>query len=551
MRWFNRRQFIMHGATAPLSPIFGHRRLPRVHWVLTLATWLALYLAVVSAEPGVSPLVKSRNPVNATAPQRPYTVMCDNATSLAELIDQIRQIPQSKTPLGPKVGRVLNGINSVEVFLTDAQVEAIRANEKVQKVFEVGLVAVPKPKKVDPDLVPPYVYEEAYYGYYPWGLDRINQYSLPLDNDTCLQRISGAGVDQYIVDTGIFLEHVQFGGRAFPFFVAKNQFNWISGDDVGHGTLVAGLAGGQMVGVAHNSHLYEVKVLGLSNPFDPTSLYGDDNDVLSGLNAVLTLRNKNRRATVVLSLEGKGTDERYETYFAKLAAEGVPTFVAAGNQNESACDYRPAFAPSAITVGASDWMDEACEYSNWGPCVDVWAPGRAVMSGTIKFFDPQINYYTYADGTSLAAPLAAGVGAIYLSMFPLATTNEVKRAIVLGATYGKLKFTYLPAGQPTTNRTGILNSLFKTECQSANSAVTTEWCKCNGCPTAEGKCKLISAYAPYEKLVSTGKCVGFTDATCQELVLRRKRRKTCGYRDFIDDGCCEVKLMDDPPEGML
>jgi subtilisin family serine protease len=266
-----------------------------------------------------------------------------------------------------------------------------------------------------------------------WGLDRIDQRALPLDKSYSYAS-SGAGVNVYILDTGIRTTHVEFGGRASGAFTAINDGNGTN-DCNGHGTHVAGTVGGATYGVAKAVTLYAVRVLDCANT-----------GTVSGLIAGIDWVTQNRRLPAVANLSL--TTAKSSTVNAAIQASidaGVVYAVAAGNNaGADACNYSPASAPAVLTVGATGNTDGVQGFSSVGPCVDLFAPGQTIRSAYyVSDTSSIIN-----GGTSMASPHVAGAAAVYLSAHPTATPAEVTSAIVAAATTNVL--TGVPAG--TANR---------------------------------------------------------------------------------------------------
>jgi subtilisin family serine protease len=234
----------------------------------------------------------------------------------------------------------------------------------------------------------------------PWGLDRIDQRTLPLSGSFTSPG-NGAGVSVYVVDTGIDASHAEFGGRV------ASGFDAVSGGDGrtdcnGHGTHVAGTAGAATYGVAKSVRLVPVRVLGCDGS-------GTYSGVIAGLDWIAKTVAVGEKAVANMSLGG-GASSSLDAAVASLVSAGVTVVVAAGNSNVDACTTSPARTASAITVGASTTADARASYSNFGRCLDVFAPGSNILS-TI----PGGGTATYS-GTSMAAPHVAGVAAVVLSL---------------------------------------------------------------------------------------------------------------------------------------
>ncbi len=251
-----------------------------------------------------------------------------------------------------------------------------------------------------------------------WGLDRIDQRDLPL-NSTYTYDQMGTTVHVYVLDTGIRATHVEFAGRVGNGYTAIADGNGTN-DCHGHGTHVSGTIGGTTYGVAKNVTLHPVRVLDCNGS-------GTVSGVVAGIDWVTT--NHVTPAVANMSLGG-GAATSLDDAVARSAAAGVTYAVAAGNSGDYACNYSPARAPDALTVGATMNTDARASFSNFGTCVDLFAPGYSITSA----------YYTSdtataaMSGTSMASPHVAGAAALYLETDPTATPAEVAYAIATLAT---------------------------------------------------------------------------------------------------------------------
>jgi subtilisin family serine protease len=248
----------------------------------------------------------------------------------------------------------------------------------------------------------------------PWGLDRIDQTALPLTR-TYSYTARGAGVTAYVIDTGIATGLADFGGRA------ANVYDALGGNGAdcnGHGTHVAGTIGGATYGVAKAVQLRGVRVLNCSGS-------GSTTGIIRALDWVRT--NAVRPAVANMSLGG-GRSTALNNAANNLANSGVFLAVAAGNESQNACNVSPASAASAFTTAASDRTDRRASFSNYGSCVDGYAPGVSVKS----------DWYTGGtntiSGTSMASPHVAGVGALYKSANGDASSSVVSSWITGNAT---------------------------------------------------------------------------------------------------------------------
>jgi subtilisin family serine protease len=267
----------------------------------------------------------------------------------------------------------------------------------------------------------------------PWGLDRVDQVSLPLDS-LYRYRYTGQGVYAFVVDTGIRADHVDFGGRlvAGATAIADGQG---TNDCNGHGTHVAGTVGGATFGVAKGVTLVPVRVLDCAGS-------GSLSGVIAGIDWVAG-QTALRPAVANLSL-GSARSTSVNAAVAGAVAQGVTMVVAAGNSGADACNYSPASEPSAITVGATTSTDSRASYSNYGKCLDLFAPGSAVASAW-----PSTAWAVNTlSGTSMASPHVAGAAALALAARPAMTPQEVTQFLIAQASSGKV----VSAGRQSPNR---------------------------------------------------------------------------------------------------
>ena len=249
-----------------------------------------------------------------------------------------------------------------------------------------------------------------------WGIDRIDQVNLPLDG-TYSYTSNGAGVTAYIIDTGILTSHNEFGGRASWGTTA------VGGPDAdcnGHGTHVAGTVGGATYGVAKGVSLKAVKVLNCAGSGSTTS-------VLGGIDWVVADHATGANAVANMSLGG-GASSAIDQAVTRGINDGVVFVVAAGNSNANACNYSPARVGAAITVGATTSTDARASYSNFGSCLDIFAPGSGITSA----WKSSNSATKTISGTSMATPHVTGAIARALSGGGSASS------LISGATSGKV-----------------------------------------------------------------------------------------------------------------
>jgi subtilisin family serine protease len=312
-----------------------------------------------------------------------------------------------------------NALNGFAVEMSAEDAEALSQDFRVKYVEEDGVVTADVTQS-NP----------------PWGLDRIDQRNRPL-SATYTYNWTGSGVRAYVIDTGILTSHTQFGGRASNVFDA---FGGNGTDCNGHGTHVSGTIGGSTYGVAKSSLLRGVRVLNCSGS-------GSNSGVIAGVDWVT--QNHINPAVANMSLGG-GASSALDTAVNNLANSGVPIAVAAGNSNADACGSSPARAANAITVGATTSTDARASFSNFGPCLDIFAPGQGILS---SWFSSNTATATLS-GTSMASPHVAGVAALYKQFSPSASATTVRNAIVNGSTANVVT----GAGTGSPNR--LLYSLF-------------------------------------------------------------------------------------------
>lgn len=317
-------------------------------------------------------------------------------------------------------GTALNGFS---VRVTERRARRLAADSRVASVAQDTAVRLDTAAvRKSPPTSPP-----------TWGLDRIDQRSLPLNGRYTAPASAGRGVTVYVIDTGIRISHRDFGGRA------GSGWDFVDGDAVaqdgnGHGTHVAATVVGAGYGVAKKAKVVGVRVLDSAGA-------GTTSQVIAGIDWVT--RNARKPAVANLSLGGAPNAQLDAAVRASIAS-GVTYTLAAGNNGRAAGAYSPARVREAITVGATDRTDARAPFSNAGPSVDVFAPGAGITSASSRGDTAK----AVLSGTSMASPHVAGAAALFLSAHPTASPARVSAAVVAGAVRGKVR----GAGAGSPNR---------------------------------------------------------------------------------------------------
>jgi subtilisin family serine protease len=303
------------------------------------------------------------------------------------------------------------GVPFFEVFCTESELEEVlfAAPGELEFVEPDGIVSL------DPE-------EIGVASRTSWGLGRVGVPS---------RASAGAGVNIYVLDTGIRITHNEFAGRAAGAIDLTNNFveeceagdTSCAGDVQGHGTHCAGTAGGSTLGVASEAKIYAGKVLSDQGSGTWSWSY-------SALDWIgMTGR---RPAIASMSLGGAQTSNAMRNAVDAAVASGVVVIVAAGNSNSDACGFSPAFVPSAITVGSTDNMDTRSSFSNYGSCVEIWAPGSNILSAY-----PNSDFQTRSlSGTSMACPHVSGGAALILEANPSLSPSQVLDQLTESANSG-------------------------------------------------------------------------------------------------------------------
>jgi len=360
-------------------------------------------------------------------------------------------------------------VNSFNLSSKKMKVKSVYSNS--MHGFAVSGLKVKDAKKFSMDSRVKFVEQNAKVSIndYQWGLDRVDQRDLPLDESfEPLNELDGTGITAYVIDTGIRITHEEFGGRAR--WGVNESGDSKSFDCNGHGTHVAGSVGGEKYGVANNVTLVAVKVLDCQGD-------GTYEGVIKGIEWTLSDAKDNvapGKATANLSLGGPKS-QAVDTAVRNLHASGVPTIVAAGNSNTNACNASPARERSIITVGSTDIDDKRSSFSNYGECVDIFAPGRDIKASWIDN-DSQTKTIS---GTSMASPHVCGAVALLLQSGT--PPGEIDEKIISTATDDKVtdagsgspnKLLFIGKNRPTNPPTKAPPTAAPTPCADSSIQIS-------------------------------------------------------------------------------
>ncbi|MGZ8781081.1 MAG: S8 family peptidase, partial [Thermoanaerobaculia bacterium] len=344
----------------------------------TLLSLMVLVLALPALAGGPKKAKMLKAEIDKKIPDQYIVVLEDRVEDVDAIADEL--VTKSR---GRKDHVYSKAIKGFSARLSEKAALALAEDPRVKYVEEDGVVTI-----------------QATQSGATWGIDRIDQRDLPLSS-TYVYNATGSGVKAYIIDTGINVNHNDFGGRAIDGYDAVDG-SLPAADCNGHGTHVSGTVGGATWGVAKGVTLVAVRVLDCAGS-------GSNSGVIAGINWVTSDHAAGQPAVANMSLGG-GASQAIDDAVNASINDGVTYAIASGNSNANACNYSPARVAAAITVNSSTSTDARSSFSNYGTCTDIFAPGSSTTSA---WYSSNTATNTIS-GTSMATPHVAGAAALYL-----------------------------------------------------------------------------------------------------------------------------------------
>ncbi|WP_229688275.1 S8 family serine peptidase [Micromonospora yangpuensis] len=377
---------------------------------------------------------------------------------------------------GGKVRKVYTkALNGYSAAMTRRQAQQVAADPAVAYVEQVQRATASASQPSPPS----------------WGLDRIDQVTPKLNNSYSYSA-TGKGVTAYVIDTGIDVKHADFGGRAV------NGWDFVDDDPIaedcdGHGTHVAGTVGGTKYGVAKEVDLVAVRVLDCYGS-------GSSEQILAAVDWVTA--NAAKPAVVNMSLGFGGINMAVDDAVNRSISSGLTYAVAAGNSMQNACEVSPAAVPAAITVGATDRIDYRAWFSNYGSCLDIFAPGASIVSAKAGTSSGSIAF----NGTSMASPHVAGAAALLLQANKALTPKQVRDAIVTNGSAGAVHDSYGSIDRMLrVGKNSVARSSFGLKARSNGAYVTAQ---SKGTQPLLAKAGVLGGWEKYDIVDAGGGLVG-------------------------------------------
>lgn len=375
---------------------------------------------VATAQPTETPAAPAPQSEAAKAAPAPEAVQGDSAQYLVRYAEGTDVAAEAKTLRSRSigVGRTFSkALRGAAIKATPAQAAALARSPRVLSVEADTRVAIDEIQQPS-----------------PWGLDRVDQRTLPLSNSFNYDS-AGSGVSVYVLDTGVLASHSDLGGRVQAGWTALND-GLGSGDCNGHGTHVAGTAAGSTFGLAKAASIIPVRALYCDGS-------GLSSDIIAGLDWITQHHQPGRPAVLNLSIGGF-TNYTMDAAVMGVINDGITVVTSAGNTATNACERSPGRVPAALTVAASDSSDRQASFSSYGSCVDLYAPGVGITSAG----HTSATATKSLSGTSMSVPHVAGVAAVLLAASPGLSPEEVSAKVLANATPGAI----IAAGSGTPNR---------------------------------------------------------------------------------------------------